>query len=544
MPSKRNNSRGAVIGCLLTGLVAQSSHTSAQQAPTPAAPGPAAPVENAAAQPTAPAPAAEPTAAQPQAAEPNAVQGPATVSTGEVQGTRAEPPATTPNDVASVDAELSHLLIVTPPAEGGRTAQEIADRAVVESSEAGRAKLAAARAEEQADDAYSLFLPRVDLKATYTRLSPVDAPGFSFNIPGVDSSAFGGSDPAGVKILDRYSLTAAVRIPVSEYFLSLKDYYDNAQTMEVVAQLQHQGEVQAVIANAKTMFYQLARAQAARQLAEMRIRQLAEFTREIEALVQAGSLSSVELAQANARQASAEAALQQAAASARVAEMTLRAHLDMDMDERLAIGEPLLDTRPAPPGDFAPLVKQALTRRPEALALTELIKAHGETADAIAWTRYPTLSLFGNVNYDNPNQRLFPVEKKFYPTWAVGAEIAWSPTALATQNSQLKDAKLQVAQAKQDLRGLHARIVIEVSNAYEQAVSAEAALAASEAAVKAAREALDARLALFHAGEATTREWMDAELELRSAQLQYIDNVLTTHMARAALDHVTAVNAK
>lgn len=62
---------------------------------------------------------------------------------------------------------------------------------------------------------------------------------------------------------------------------------------------------------------------------------------------------------------------------------------------------------------------------------------------------------------------------------------------------------------------------------------------AATASVTAAEQAYDARLALFHAGEATSREVLQADMDLRTAQLQYVDNMLSAHLAQASLEHAT-----
>ena len=519
--------------CALSGALCAASSTHAQQQVDATAGTPdttaSTPQEQAPPQGQAPA-TPEPSAASPSA------------NVDSQDNVAAPAPAA---DIVAPNANIVplQLLPLTPKHEGGMTSEEVAQHALTVSARARRAKAEAVRASGRAAQAYSLFLPRVDLKASYTRLSPVPVPSFSSLLGGPSTggaATSGGSSInsfTGLNLLNRYSMQAAIRIPVSEYFVTLKDHYSSAQRMDQVSRLQKRGEVQAVIHEAKDYYINLARAIASRHLAEHRIEQLKRFTAEIQTLVESGELSQVELAQARAREASAEAALKSAIAAQNIAEDTLRAYLDMEPNAPIAINEPLLDTRPGPPAELAVLREHALRERPEMQALIELASAQMDTRDAVAGSRYPTLAFFGSLNYDNPNQRFIPYETKFHASWALGAELAWSPTELAVQNSKLDDAELDIARTREDIRALYARISIEVATAYENAIAAESAIAAAEAAVAAAQEALDARTALFHSGEATSRQVLDAELDLRVAQLDYIDNVLSTHLARAALDH-------
>lgn len=437
------------------------------------------------------------------------------------------------------------LLPATAPKDGGLTAAAAAKRAIDVGHTTHIAAAEAANAERRADRAISLFVPRLDLHARYTRLSEVSPPtqaeleqaGFvqSQGMGTMGSFDFG----AFVGPLDAYSFGAALRVPVSEYFLSLHDHYESAQKLEVVGRLRYAAERDAVAFAARRDYYQLALTIAARQLAEHRVAQLERFTEEIRALVEGGELSSVELAQAQTRLSGARASYARAVADERSAAEALRKRLDFESGVPIGVAEPLTAKRPVPPTDLAALQQKALRERKEVQALLALIEAHEHTRDGVAGARYPTLSLFGNVDVANPNQRYFPLREEFNTSWAVGVELAWSPTDIAVRENELDDSELELLRAREDLRGLAARIDVEVTAAYEDALAAAGAVETAASAVQAAQEALDAHLALFRAGESTSRQVLDAELDLRAAQLQWVTQMINTHLAKAALEHAT-----
>lgn len=525
--------RSATQGCVVSALWLVAAAASAQggnaepagqssendPAPAVSVQAPSAPSAQGAGPAVPAAPSAPPAASSAGSPAAPSAQSPAAA------GSAAAAPVPSAAPELSSELERSPLLLlpVTEKSQGGLTADEVAARAQRVSPRAEIARADAARAEERADQAVSLFLPRADLKAIYTRLSKVEYP-----------PEFGGfADPP----VNSYSLQAIISIPISDYFLSLKDHYDSAQHAEVVARYQRKGELAAVAQEARQAYYELARAVAARNLAEHRVVQLGRFTSEIGVLVDGGELSTVELSQSRAREASAKAALERAVAAQRVAEQALRQQIDLDLGAAVGVGEPLLSQRPVPGAELSPLVESALTKRPEAMALLELVKTRTATRDALSKSRLPSLSLFGNVNYDNPNQRRFPLEEKFLATWSAGAQLTWSPSDFIMKGSDVDDAELEIARVRSELSGLKDRITVEVTRAYENARAAQGAVDAAQTAVVAAQETLDVRLALFHAGEATSREVLDAELDLRVAQLDFIDNVLSTHLALSALEY-------
>jgi outer membrane protein TolC len=202
----------------------------------------------------------------------------------------------------------------------------------------------------------------------------------------------------------------------------------------------------------------------------------------------------------------------------------------------VGLSDDLIATAPEPPTDPDQLQRDARRDRPEARALRALILANESTRDAVASARYPTLSVLGDVTLANPNQRYIPPEAEFNTTWSLGLQLAWSPTDLSVQNQNLDDTEIEVVRAREDLNALYDRIALEVVTAYQNALAASGAVSTSRAAVEAAEETYRVRSALFRGGEGTSRQVLDAELDLRVAQLQWMDDVLAIHLAQAALD--------
>ncbi|MDD9939899.1 MAG: TolC family protein, partial [Myxococcales bacterium] len=274
------NARAAVVA----GLMAVVWVVSAQEARAQATPG---------VEPSGPStPVAEPasgTTQGPDAA--GTLPGPESSTAGTAApGGGASGARTEAVDLGSRPAALSFEFVpLVSQAGGGLTADGAAARVVQVSPTTRVAAAEAQVAERRAGRAYSVFMPRVDLTASYTRLSQATP-----RVPPELREPF-------LPVLDQYALRATMRVPVSDYFLTLHEQYDRAQRLAGVAELQRLGQWQAMAYQARSDYYELAGAIAGRNLARHRVDQLEKFVEEIRVLVEGGEVSRVQLEQARSR---------------------------------------------------------------------------------------------------------------------------------------------------------------------------------------------------------------------------------------------------
>jgi outer membrane protein len=149
-------------------------------------------------------PAAAPNAALPAPGAPRQPQGQTAAGNMPTEGS---------STIALRDAPhgSNPVLAAFTPKAGGLTANDVAVRAVA-TSDTIAAKSAELRAAAAAvDSAMYQFYPRVALKASYTRLSPVT---LQF-----------GPQPINLPV-NAYSLGASLGVPISDYVLRLSDSID------------------------------------------------------------------------------------------------------------------------------------------------------------------------------------------------------------------------------------------------------------------------------------------------------------------------------
>src|SRR5690606_3758747 len=155
---------------------------------------------------------------------------------------------------------------VLAPVPGGLTAEVVAERSLA-SSHTVRARLAeldAARA--RLDQTTAQFFPRLTLRASYTRLSPVSAelggalvgagnPGLLSTGPcpgggGGDCVLDAAGQPVGAaefaieSFEDNYALTAQLSVPISDYILRLSSAAAGAAANRKARSEEHTSELQ------------------------------------------------------------------------------------------------------------------------------------------------------------------------------------------------------------------------------------------------------------------------------------------------------------
>jgi outer membrane protein len=418
------------------------------------------------------------------------------------------------------------------------TPDEAAKRAVKTAPSIARAEAAANKAAYAAEQANVALYPRLDLEARYTRLSSIPPSplvgliNFAMTTPGTNPPS-----PAGFE--NQYNvgtLTANLSWPVTSFFFSIIPRYKALQKAAEAQRLTSRVQAQAVGLQARETYFNYARARAALMVARSSQAQAEAHRRDVEALVNAGSLAKVEFMRAEAQVAAATVSTVRAqvlVATARAALFTIT-HIEGDQD--ITINEdftvelpPLADTNDS-------LLAKALANRSELRQLRISLESIEHTVDAAQGQELPQVVLGGAAEYSIPNQRYFGENNQWNASWALFAAARWSPNDWASYGSVADQARADIAQTLADLEQLEDGLRIEVSNAYEAYNAARAALGSARAGIAAAEESYRVRREQFRAGAAVATEVIDAENELRSARLDLVNAVIELRIAKARLD--------
>jgi outer membrane protein TolC len=422
------------------------------------------------------------------------------------------------------------------PRPGGLTPEQVAKLAAKSrpSVRVKQADLKAAAA--KVDQALVGFFPRVSLTGTYTRLSPITQPPFSFAGQSITS-------PFPV-LLNNYSFVGSVAVPVSDYVFRIAQNYSAASHSEKAAKLSAEAEVLQVAADAKVAYFNWVRAKGSVVVAAEAVEQARAHVDDAKKSFAVGLASKADVLRIEAQLAAAQQSHAEAQAFGSVAEEQLRVVIGAPPDRALEIGSDVMHESPAPPADsLAALQEQAFSRRLEIRALDETIYSLKRVESLSKASYAPRLDAFADATYQNPNQRIVPSQERFDFTWDVGLRLSWTLNDTFTTIGAAAEAKARTASVTAQKHTLRDGLRMEVAAAYADAIKAAPTIEAADRGMVAAEESLRVRRELFRNGKATSSELVDAEAELTRARLRRLDAHVGLLVAKAKLDHAIGRDA-
>lgn len=430
---------------------------------------------------------------------------------------------------------------------GGLTAEALAASAVSTSFslQAKRTELASKSAET--DKARWGYLPRVTLGARYTRLSSIATPqlGSLVAAPTEPDGPLRADAPlvkvpfSFPQVLDQYSLTAALLVPVSDYFFRVAPASSASSANERAARHEVDATARAVATDAKGLYYAWVGARLSSIVAELSLDLARAHGEDVKHALEAGTASPADKLRVDSLIADAERALESARHAAVDLEEQIRIARHDSESATYAVGEDVRgEVAPGGlPDDLRVLVRHALEHRPELRALAARSDAAARAVSLERAAYLPRLDLFADAAYANPNQRYFPQQKEWKGTWDAGAQLTWVVTDVPAAAASTRAAEANLASLRSEVRALQDRIRREVSQALQARLDARSGVRTSKTGLEAAEESYRVRRALFQNGRATSTELLDAELELTRARLAALNAGLELRMSAARLSY-------
>lgn len=446
------------------------------------------------------------------------------------------------------------------PVPGGLTADVVARRTEAASStvRAKQAEVEAARAKVEAT-AFQ-FVPKLTVKATYTRLSPVAA-----NLGGALVGALhagplgmgpcpgpGGATcvldsqgtPVGAAAFelktfeDNYNLNATLGIPLSDYLLRLSHATASSSAGKHAAELALQAERLKVKTDARVLYYGWLRARGQVAVAHKSLEQVRARLKDAQAAYTLGAISKADLLRLEALVASTEVVVKQAESYQALSVQQLALTMGDPSGHEYRVGEDLMAPVSSPvTGTLPSLVAEAHANRLELRALAETSRALRRGASATSAGALPRLDAFAGADYGNPNQRYFPPQREWNLTWQLGLAASWTVGDVFIERAQAAELEANARSVDAQRQAARDGIQQEVTAMYLDRDRAEAALEATGRAVKAAEEAYRVATDLYRVGRATTTDMIDAESELLVARLKRLDAQIDLKVASARLRH-------
>jgi len=440
----------------------------------------------------------------------------------------------------SFDADLARSVAIP----GGLTAAEVSRRATSTSFDvsARRAELDAAAA--GVDRALAQYLPRVVVSGRYTRLSDPGESGAG-NIV-VAPGAPAGPLPPGQQLVNvplsfpvlrnQWSFQAGMSVPISDYFLRIGAAHAAARagqesTASVLAASERRARADAVQA-----YWIWVRAELSTLVAERALDQAKSHLTDARTAEEVGSASLADVLRVESQVAKSELLLESSRNLAEVAEERVRLVMRAPEGTQYRVGDdPRLDPPALGKASAKELVARAIAQRSELSSLRQLAVAKRRAARAERAAMLPRLDGFANYYYSNPNPRAFPQKDEFRSSWDLGLAVTWvlSDVPGASAAARAESARAAVADAER--AALEERVRLEVSQARQDARTADLALATTKKGLAAAEEAYRVRRIAFQNGKATSTELMDADTDLTRARFEALGARVDARVARVRL---------
>jgi outer membrane protein TolC len=440
-----------------------------------------------------------------------------------VRSASAQPAAAPPQD--DFVKELATLVGIS----GGLTSDDAAGRAVKVSPDVRRRGMELLSAHAQLEQTKAATLPRLDTTIRYTRLSSVTLPAFFTMLP----------SGSGVKFFvpNNYNMDAQLAVPISDYFIRYPYLIDAAKANETSARIAQKATEVGAALDARVAYYEWARARLDVVVAERLVAQVSQTVDQVAAQVEVQRASKADLLRLQAQKAAADLAVEQAKGGLAIREEQLRILIGAQPEELLQIGEDLRADIATPElASLDELVRDALQHRLETRTLAAAEDALVHTQKAQRADRLPRLSAFAQANYDKPNQRAFG-SPDLELTWALGAQITWSPNDLLVANARIDDTEARIMAIGADRERLADNVRAEIDADVQRLVIAKAALVNTREGLTAAEESYRVRKELLDAQRVTAVELVDAQTALTRAQIEAIDARIDLRIALATLRH-------
>jgi outer membrane protein TolC len=435
---------------------------------------------------------------------------------------------------------------------GGITAEQVGTRAAATSYQAKAAEENASAASARADAAWANYLPRLGLKASYTRLSEFKPPSLGSGSLVVTTAPSGTPNPPTIAggsftfplIFNQWLTQATILIPISDYFLKINQGYTAATKQEEAARWDVVTARAKSFSDGKIAYFTWLRARGAVKVAEQNLAVAQAHLKDAQNQFAVGNASKADVLRAETQVASASLLVERAKSGVVITERQVRVATHAKEEEKLEPGESLDTSLPAQPQDVRGLVAEAMGARPEIKSIDKNAEATRKLADVQRANRYPSLSGFGDVTYANPNQRRFPQRDEWFPTWAVGAQITWSPNDVVSAGPLAADVEARAAALDAQKNTIRDGVELEVTQAYQAVIEADTAITTTTQQLASAEEGYRVARELFNAGRGTATTLIDAETALAQTRFDHLQARVDARLARIRLDHAIGRDVK
>ena len=371
-------------------------------------------------------------------------------------------------------------------------------------------------------------LPSLKFGGGYTRLSEV--PPFEVILP---------ISPNPIVVSQNYFNNFNLRLGVQQPLFTgfrLQAGAELARMLEKSAGQDLEKDRAEFIFAVKNAYWGLARAREFEKVIAENIRQVGEHLKDVRAFFDQGLLTKNEVLRAELELSNAEIMRIDARNAAEVALTSLDSLIGLPLDTDVDLTTSAESQASRLPAGEDPSIKTALADRPELKSAEFRIRASELGVKTARAGFYPQVFLSGNFYYLRPNPRFMPARDKFNGTWDLGISVSFDIWNWGQTKSQTKQAKAQLAQARDARKLLEDQAVLEVTQSKLSLARANEKVRVAGQAVGQAEENLRVTRERFKQGVALNSEVLDADVALLQARMNRTQAAIDLVLAQARLE--------
>ena len=270
---------------------------------------------------------------------------------------------------------------------------------------------------------------------------------------------------------------------------------------------------------ARSAYWILYKAQQVKLVIDENVTQVQSHLTDVTNMVNAGVMLRDEQLKAQVQLSNTRFAQADAANNVKLAMMQLNNIIGLPLDTALVLITPLAQ-RDATLKTLEEY-KSSANNRPDLNAARMKVESARAGYGASKGGFLPTVSLFGDFLYANPNQRYLPNQERWDSTWDIGIMVSYDLFDWGTTRSQVAQANARRSQADLSYEQALDAVELEVNQSYLALLQARERIAIANGGVEQAEESARITKNRFHNGHATNTDVLDAELALLQSKLNY-----------------------
>jgi len=399
------------------------------------------------------------------------------------------------------------------------------------------------------------FLPSLSLSGSYTRIAQIPAMKMQIQT-GIDTMPMpvldaigqptGNFVPLPVAVMEEgtfsfgepenYATRATLQQPIFTWG-RIRNAYSLAQTNLKATQADYRKTVNDLKFNVTQSFYGVMLTKEFVKLSEDSYVQFEQHVDQVEDLYKAGMASKFDLLRARVQLANMKPQTIRAKNGLELAESALKMLLGVDLDTELNLkGELTYEPYEA---TLTEATETALQQRPELIAM-KYRKKMAEKGVAIAKAaNKPSLFVAYNYDYKKPKRML---ETGWGSDWNVTVGLSLPIFTGFSYFGKVRQAAAQLGQVRFGIEQLVDGVKFEVKEAILNLEQNKEILEAQKDNITQAKQALDIAEERYKNGLITNLEYMDTQLALTRARVEYLQTLADYLIARAKLERAMGVS--